>query len=130
MQKPNQKEFKIEKVIKRKCDKLYVKWKGYKNFFNGWIDKKDSKNEGIFSKTKTFKSKYEDLSNYATKTDLKNATGVDTLDIAKKTDLTNLIYDVDKLYIDILKNIPRNLSNLKNKVHKLNFDKLETTPVY
>ena len=70
------------------------------------------------------------MSNYAPKTDLKNATGVDTLDIAKKTDLTNLIYDVDKLYIDILKNIPRNLSNLKNKVHKLNFDKLETTPVY
>ena len=52
------------------------------------------------------------------------------MDIAKKTDLANLIYDVDKLYIDILKNIPRNLSNLKNKVHKLNFDKLETTPVY
>ena len=70
------------------------------------------------------------MSNYATKTDLKNATGVDTLDIAKKTDLTNLIYDVDKLYIDILKNIPSNLSNLKNKVDKLDFDKLETTPVY
>ena len=70
------------------------------------------------------------MSNYATKTDLKNATGVDTLDIAKTTDLANLIYDVDKLYIDILKNIPSNLSNLKNKVDKLDFDKLETTPVY
>ena len=70
------------------------------------------------------------MSNYATKTDLKNATGVDTLEIAKKTDLANLIYDVDKLYIDILKNIPSNLSNLKNKVDKLDFDKLETTPVY
>ena len=70
------------------------------------------------------------MSNYATKTDLKNATGVDTLDIAKKTDLANLIYDVDKSYIDILKNIPSNLSNLKNKVDKLDFDKLETTPVY
>ena len=70
------------------------------------------------------------MSNYATKTDLKNAAGVDTLDIAKKTDLANLIYDVDKLYIDILKNIPSNLSNLKNKVDKLDFDKLETTPVY
>ena len=70
------------------------------------------------------------MSNYATKTDLKNATGVDTLDIAKKTDLANLIYDVDKLYINILKNIPSNLSNLKNKVDKLDFDKLETTPVY
>ena len=52
------------------------------------------------------------------------------MDIAKKTDLANLIYDVDKLYIDILKNIPSNLSNLKNKVDKLDFDKLENTPVY
>ena len=34
------KEFRIEKVIKRKCDKLYVKWKGYNNSFNSWIDKK------------------------------------------------------------------------------------------
>ena len=31
----------IEKVIKRKCDKLYVKWKGCDNSFNSWIDKKD-----------------------------------------------------------------------------------------
>ena len=30
-----------EKVIKRKGDKLYVKWKGYDNSFNSWIDKKD-----------------------------------------------------------------------------------------
>ena len=34
-------EFRIEKVIKRKGDKLYVKWKGYDNSFNSWIDKKD-----------------------------------------------------------------------------------------
>ena len=27
LQKANQTEFRIEKVIKRKCDKLYVKWK-------------------------------------------------------------------------------------------------------
>ena len=31
-----------------------------------------------------------DLSNYATKADLKNATGVDTSDFAKITDLANL----------------------------------------
>ena len=30
----NQREYKIEKVIKRKGDKLYVKWKGYNNSFN------------------------------------------------------------------------------------------------
>ena len=40
--KANQKEFKIEKVINRKGDKLYVKWKGYSNSFNSWIDIKDT----------------------------------------------------------------------------------------
>ena len=40
-QKKNQKEFRIEKVIKRNGDKLYVKSKGYNNSFNRWIDKKD-----------------------------------------------------------------------------------------
>ena len=33
-QKTNEKEFSIEKAIKRKGDKLYVKWKGYNNSFN------------------------------------------------------------------------------------------------
>ena len=41
LQKTNQKKLRIEKVIKRKGDKLYVKWKGYNNSFNSWIDKKD-----------------------------------------------------------------------------------------
>ena len=41
LQKTGQKEFRIEKVIKRRGNKLYVKWKGYNNFFNSWIDKKD-----------------------------------------------------------------------------------------
>ena len=40
LQKTNQKEFRVEKVITRKGDKLYVKWKGYDNSFNSWIDKK------------------------------------------------------------------------------------------
>ena len=44
-QKTNQKEFRNEKVIKRKGYKLYVKWKGYNNSFNSWIYKKDSINE-------------------------------------------------------------------------------------
>ena len=38
LQKTNQKELRIEKVIRRKGDKLYVKWKGYDNSFNSWID--------------------------------------------------------------------------------------------
>ena len=41
LQKTNQQEFRIEKIIKRKGDKLYVKWKGYDNLFNSWNDKKD-----------------------------------------------------------------------------------------
>ena len=41
LQKTNQKEFRIEKVIKRKGNKLYVKWKGYDNSFHSLIDKKD-----------------------------------------------------------------------------------------
>ena len=36
----NQQEFRIEKVIKKKGDKLYVKRKGYASSFNSWIDKK------------------------------------------------------------------------------------------
>ena len=41
LQKKNQTDFRIEKVIKRKGNKLYVKWKGYDNSFNSSIDKKD-----------------------------------------------------------------------------------------
>ena len=41
LQKTNQNEFRIEKAIKRKGDKLYVKWKGNDNLFNNWIDRKD-----------------------------------------------------------------------------------------
>ena len=41
LQKIDQQEFRIEKVIKKKGDKLYVKWKGYDHSFNSWIDKKD-----------------------------------------------------------------------------------------
>ena len=41
LQKTDQKEFRIEKAIKKKGNKLYVKWKGYDNSFNSWINKKD-----------------------------------------------------------------------------------------
>ena len=40
-----------------------------------------------------------DLSNYATKSDLINATSIDSSKLAKKFDLTNLKYNVDKLHI-------------------------------
>ena len=41
LQKNNQKKFRIEKVIRTKGNKRYVKGKGYNNSFNSWIDKKD-----------------------------------------------------------------------------------------
>ena len=41
LQKTNQQEFKIEKVIRRKGDKLYVKWKEYDSSFKSWINEKD-----------------------------------------------------------------------------------------
>ena len=39
--KTNQKEPRIEKVTKKKENKLFVKWKGYDHSFNSWIDKSD-----------------------------------------------------------------------------------------
>ena len=70
-----------------------------------------------------------DLSNYATKTDLKLATGIDTSKLAAKSGLVSLKAEVDKLDIDKLKSVPTSLSNLKSKVDKLDTGKLETTPV-
>ena len=63
-----------------------------------------------------------DLSNYAIKTDSKNATGIDTSSFAKKVDLANLKSNVDELDIDKLKNLATNLSNLKSKVHQLDVE--------
>ena len=41
LQKTNQKESGAEKVIKRKGNKLCVKWKRYDSSFNSWVDKKN-----------------------------------------------------------------------------------------
>ena len=70
-----------------------------------------------FPEPKSFgKMKVElDLSNYATKTNLKNATGIDTLSSANKVDLASWKSSVDELDIDKLKNVPTNLSKLKSK---------------
>ena len=70
-----------------------------------------------------------DLSNYATKTDIKNISHVDTSSFALKTNLASLKTGVDKLDTDKLKNLTNSLSNLKNKVNKLNIDKLAPIPV-
>ena len=72
-----------------------------------------------------------DLSNYATKTDLKNATHVDTSSFPLKTNLANSKTEVDELDIDKLAPIPVDLSKLSDKVKndfvkKTVYDKLVT----
>ena len=57
-----------------------------------------------------------DLSNYATKTDFKNVTNVDTSSFALKTNLATLKTEVDKLGIDKLAPVPTDLSKLSNVV--------------
>ena len=56
-----------------------------------------------------------DLSNYATKTDIRNISHVDTSNFTLKSNLENLKSEVDKLDINKLKSLPNNLSNLKIK---------------
>ena len=63
------------------------------------------------------------LSNYATKTDIKNILHVDTSSFALKSNLASLKVEVDKLDIDKLTSLPNNLSNLKNKIYKSDIDK-------
>ena len=57
-----------------------------------------------------------DLSNYATKDDIKNITHVDTSSFTLKTNLANLKTEVDKLDIDKLATVPVDLSKLSNAV--------------
>ena len=111
MQNTNQKEFRVEIIIKRKGDKLYVKWKGYNSSFNSWIDKKDYIWVSI---CQNWNHQEEECKlNYIClimqqKADLKNATGCDTSKFAKKVDLANIKSNVHKLYINKLKNVPTN----------------------
>ena len=57
-----------------------------------------------------------DLTNYATKEDIKNTTHVDTSRFALKTNLSSLKFEVDKLDIDKLVPIPNDLAKLSNVV--------------
>ena len=57
-----------------------------------------------------------DFSNYATKSNLKEATVIDTSEFAKKTDLTILKSNIDDLNINKLKAVPVDLRKLSNTV--------------
>ena len=65
-----------------------------------------------------------DLSDSATKTDIKNISHVDVSSFALKTNLASLKTEVDNLDIDKIKSLPNNLNNLKTKVDKLVIVKL------
>ena len=121
LQKIDQEEFRIEKVIKKKVDKLYIKWKGYDDSFNSWIDKKD-----LVQMSQYFPKPYEpfggdinvkvDLCNYSTKTDLKNVSHVDVSSFALTSNLASLKTEIDKLDIDKLVPVPVDLSKLSDVV--------------
>ena len=97
MQKIDQQEFRIEKVIKRKGDKSYVKWEGYDNSFNRSIDKKR-------------------LSINVSHVDLKTVLHVDVSSFALKSNLASLKTEKDKLEIDKLTPVPDDLVKLSNVV--------------
>ena len=59
-----------------------------------------------------------DLSNYVTKTDLKDITHVEVSSFASKTNLAALKTEVDKLDTDKLKTVPDDLAKLSNVVKK------------
>ena len=71
-----------------------------------------------------------DFSNYAVKSNVKNAATVGRWIFTKKVDSIGLKSDIDKPDIDQSEKVPSGLNSLKSKVDKLDIGKLETTPVY
>ena len=98
LQKTNQKKFTIKKVNKRKGDKLYVKWKGYNN-----------------------------LSSYATKTDLKNISRNGITNFTLKSNFASIKTEVDKLDADKLKIVSVVLAKLSNIVKNVKNDFVKKT---
>ena len=70
-----------------------------------------------------------DFSNYAVKSNVKNAATVGRWIFTKKVDSIGLKSDIDKPDIDQSEKVPSGLNSLKSKVDKLDIGKLETTPV-
>ena len=102
LQKTNQKEFRIERVIiKGKRNKLYVKWTGHDIHLIAGLIKTI-----LYKITQYFHKPYKnfgrdinvkvDLSNYAAKTNLKNAR-VDTPNFALKSNLASLKVEIDQI---------------------------------
>ena len=131
----------MEKVIKRKDNKLYVKWNGYDNSFNSCIDKRGLAWFYSIKVSQYSPEPYEpfrrdikvkvDLSNYATKADIKTISYFDASGFALKSNSASLRTEVDKLDIDKLVPVPVDLSKLSDVVKndvvkKTAYDKLVT----
>ena len=69
------------------------------------------------------------MSNYATKTGIKNISHIDTSSFTLKSNLASLKTEIDKLDIGKIRSLPNNISNLKSKVDKLDINKLAPVPV-
>ena len=100
---------------------MYVKWKGYDDSFNSWINKKKHciKMSQYFPTPLSHKENIKveiDLSNYATEKDINDITHVDSSNSALKTNLSSLKTEVDELDIDKLTTVPLDLSKLSNVV--------------
>ena len=70
-----------------------------------------------------------DLSDYSTKRELKDVTGVDTSNLAAKRDFIALKAQVGKLDINKLVNLPSDLNNFNTKIDDLDAGKLRTVPI-
>ena len=120
------KKFRIEKVIKKKGDKLYVKWKGYDSSFNSLIKQAwfHQLQFHCITVSQYFPKPYEpfgrdinvkvNLSNYATKADIKNISHIDMSSFANFC----LKTEVYKLDINELVPVPVDLSKLSDAVVK------------
>ena len=129
LQKANQNEFQIEKVTKRKGDELFLKWKDMIiHLIVGLIKKKHLKKFPCIKMNQYFPKPFRnfggninvkvDLSNYATKTYIKNISHLDTSNFALKTNSASLKTEVDKLGIDKLMPVPVDLRKLSSNVVK------------
>ena len=104
LQKIVKQKLRIKKLIKKKGDKLYVKWKGYDNSFNSYKRFDGDINVKV------------DLSNYVTKADLKNVSHVDASSFALKSNLARLKTEVDKIDADKLITVPVDLAKVSNVI--------------
>ena len=96
-----------------------MKWKGYDNSFNSWIDKKRYYKMSYYPPYRSSCNNINvklDLATYVTKDDVKNITNVDVSSFASKTNLAALKTEVDKLDTAKLKTTPVDLAKLSNVV--------------